>query len=196
MTVAFVHHSLADRLHAALAAQGIAAAALARRCGLSKQNLHRFLTGQVIRSKHLPIIARELGVSLSWLAVGDQSTAPGWWVSQHPIEAPPPDRTANETWRPSWRIQAIIGDGGRPIADDGDLLIIDTALAPAPGSLILLPSPTGARLRRHGGTVSHQVVLAGIDRGHGLEIVRASQLAHCSVVVGIVFASSRSGQGA
>jgi hypothetical protein len=193
--------NLASRLRAAIAAQSTTAAKVARLCGFSKQNMQRFLSGAITRSKHLPTIAKELNVSLTWLTVGDPSTAPGWWhsgsVSSRSLldgdrTAKSPDlKTAPSTsipWQPGWQAVTMEGIKGRPIADEGDILIIDPAQTPTRDCLLLLRDARGMRLMRYGGAVAHHALLASVDRGLDQEAVRISRLTASSVVVCVMFA--------
>lgn len=194
------HDTLAGRLRTALTARSMTAAGLARACGLTKQNFQRFLSGNVQRSKHLPALARVLGVELPWLAMGDPHTAPPWCAEATTVrglakshEAKPAGKSSASgatTWKASWSTVTMRGTGGRPLADDGDRLIVDTEQQPAPGQLLLVSSEGRLFLKRHGGIHGNQVLLAGVDRGFFQEAVRVSRLRDAQVVVGIVFAAA------
>ncbi|MBA3936249.1 MAG: helix-turn-helix transcriptional regulator [Planctomycetes bacterium] len=194
------YDTLAGRLRIALKARGLSGAAFARECGMTKQNFQRFLSGDIQRSKHLPALARALGVELPWLAMGDPHTAPPWCTEAvavpsitnltdtHP-EAKPL-APGPSTWKTTWRTRTMRGTGGRPLAEDGDRLIIDTEQQPAPGHLLLIPSAGKLFLKRHGGFHGNHVLLAGVDRGFFQEAVRVSRIRDAHVVVGVVFAAA------
>lgn len=193
------HATLAGRLRSALMARGLTAAAFARDRGMTKQNFQRFLSGAVQRSKHLPALARALGVEVSWLATGDPHTAPPWAMGsvevRHRVHADgevaaKPFAHAPGAWKDSWTTVTMRGNGGRPLADDGDRLIIDSEQQPAPGHLLLVSSNGKLFLKRHGGMHGTHVLLAGVDRGFFQEAIRVSRLRDAQVVVGIVFAAA------
>jgi len=68
-----------DRIRAGIEALGIISQAeLARRVGMSPQNLQRILIGEVKRSRHFRRIAEELHCSVGWLMSGT-GKPPRWW---------------------------------------------------------------------------------------------------------------------
>jgi len=73
--------TLAKRLATAMAAAGLKQPALAKRAStrahpVTQQNVQQLLSGRNRTSKHLPAIAKALGVSLEWLSAGDGEMAP------------------------------------------------------------------------------------------------------------------------
>jgi hypothetical protein len=190
-------NSIAARLRAALQATNHSASDLARTCGFSRQNMQRFLDGEIKRSKHYPTFAKALGVSLSWLVTGHTTDAPSW--SSPGMRRADGTRSAERAFHdgshpghssefPShWRITTV--STGMQLALSQTQFILDAQRVPEEGDLVLLPSKDGPRLRRLGPTIAGQVVLMAVDGSGTIETKSAPLNRHIAVVVGTLFTS-------
>lgn len=86
----------ADHLRAQMAKQGITQVELARRIGISQQNIARLASGKSYGSRHLHRIARELGTTPAYLAGETDDPA---------ADAPPPPELSRDelAWVQYWR---------------------------------------------------------------------------------------------
>jgi hypothetical protein len=194
---------LSARLQDAIRAKGTTAAAVAKACGFSRQNMQRFINGQVSRSRHFSTIADVLGVSVLWLTMGDQSSAPSWWSAPHsPRERHQPKSGDGDAvtmdlpvsddgaWRSrvdSLKSITMRGDRGRPVAYDGMRLLIDPQGTPDAGDIIVLQDADGMELVCCGETYQDQVVIAGVDRGQRGRMVSLPVVRQAPLVVGVMF---------
>jgi hypothetical protein len=191
-------NSPATRIRAVLVAVNRSAADLARVCGFSRQNMQRFLDGEIARSKYYPAIAKELGVSLTWLLTGDPMHAPTWWQPEstpaqlgadqqsRPGSADQPVSTTGEL-PPHWRIASVPHGKVLGPAINGSHVILDPSLTPKEGDLIVLPDTDPHRVRRLGPTIGGRVVLVAADGSCRVETVLAPLTPSVSVVVGMLF---------
>ena len=67
--------TFSERLRALMETNGMSAAALARKTGLSHVAIGNYLNDRVPRSEHLHSIARVFGVSMEWLLTGEMIKA-------------------------------------------------------------------------------------------------------------------------
>ncbi len=191
--------SLPTRLRAAVAASNRTAAEIARVCGFTRQNMQRYLDGQVQRSKHFRTIARELDVSVTWLMTGDSARAPSWWQNGATPSTPMQRAAAHvrtgslplavEDMPSHWHLTTI--PTGMLVAKmPKSQAIIDPHLPAAEGDLILLRTRAGTTLRRLGPTIAGEVVLIAVD-GSGRVEAAPAPLAKAGVVVGFLFNGRR-----
>lgn len=81
--------SVPDRIRLGVKASGLSQAKIAKASGLAPQHFSAFLTGKYQANKHLPDIAKALGVSVEWLTTGDPTQAPTWAKTPPPTPALP-----------------------------------------------------------------------------------------------------------
>lgn len=192
---------LSARLQDAIRAKGTTAAAVAKACGFSRQNMQRFVNGEVTRSRHFTKIAEVLGVSALWLTMGDHSSAPSWWSPPAAKEQVSRQKLhdngfslefLNEDGEWGSRcasLKSIVmrGDRGRPVANDGMRLLLDTEGSPSTGDIIVLTDADGMELVCCGDSYDDRIVVSGVDSGHGGRLVAITDIAKAPIVVGVLF---------
>lgn len=188
--------SLASRLRAAIKARNLTASAIAKACGFSRQNMQRFLDGEIARSKHFPTMARELEVDVDWLMTGDPANAPSWWTP--PATPKFENRRRRRGFGPAETVDELPGHWMVTACDQGLVLgpvqsssrvILDPDRRPAEGDLVLISGRSGDCLRRLGPTIGDQVVLVSVDGACAVE-TKAVPLVDAVVVVGVLFSDS------
>lgn len=197
-------NSLAARLRAALLARNRSAADVARVCGFSRQNMQRYLDGEVTRSKHFPAMARALDVALTWFLTGDPATAPSWWNASRKanVDAPhnkdfvevDPVPLKTSDFPSHWRVMdvpqgLVIGTVFSEVR-----VILDAHRMPEEGDLVLIPSKDGHRLRRIGPTISGRTVLVSVDGNFVFETKTSPLSNTTSVVVGLLLPQKNQGK--
>ena len=70
--------SMLDRIRQAGAAKGWDLQQVADACGIKRPQINQIASAKRSTSKHLPTIAKALGVPVQWLTTGDESHAPSW----------------------------------------------------------------------------------------------------------------------
>lgn len=192
-------NSPATRIRAALQAGNRSAADLARICGFSRQNMQRFLDGEISRSKYYPAIAKELDVSLTWLLTGDPMHAPTWWQPETMAATDAPsglDAPAGADGKPCpkatdfpshWRLASVPHGMVLGPALTESQVILDPSRTPKEGDLVLIPSKAGSHLRRLGPTIGGRLVLVAVDGSCAVETRAAPLTNSASVVVGVLF---------
>lgn len=188
--------SLASRLRAAIKARNATASSIAKACGFSRQNMQRFLDGEIGRSKHFPTMARELGVDVDWLMTGDPGNAPSWWTP--PAASRSEGRRRRRGFGPAETVDELPGYWKVANCEQGLVLgpvqstsrvILDPDRRPAEGDLVLVSHRGGDRLRRLGPTIGDQVVLVSVD-GACIVEMRPFPLVDAVVAVGVLFSDS------
>lgn len=192
-------NSPATRIRAALQAVNRSAADLARVCGFSRQNMQRFLDGEITRSKYYPAIAKELDVSLTWLLTGDPMHAPTWWQPETLVATETPGSqvaskgteghpSLHATEFPShWRRTSVPHCMVLSPALAESQVLLDPSRTPKEGDLVLIPSNAGSHLRRLGPTIGDRLILVAVDGSCAIETRPAPLANSASVVVGVLF---------
>lgn len=166
------------------------ATSLAEKCGFSKQNMQRFLNGEVHRSKHFPVLAQSLGVSLTWLTVGDPGVAPTWWQESGTAEAGASavhQQRSHPDMKASW---SVISVSTKRITFDNEEvagLIVETKKKTnLLNKLVWIRIGSHDTLRRVGKTINAKTIVTETS-GRNSDLVSAAQLEKALVVTGIIF---------
>lgn len=160
--------TLAERLQFAMKAKGfsqpkLAKAASSRRQPVSQQNVQQLLSGRNTTSKHIPAIAKALGVRMEWLLLEegpmdseqeprltvpriDLIQAGSWGDVNDPF--PPgevPMVPASSHVGPNAFALKVDGQSMMDLYQHGDVVIVDPAVEPVPGDDVIAKLASGER---------------------------------------------------